>query len=70
MQLYVHKLDTFMERIALDKMFGNDIQKVYSCKATASNLYHYVLSSTSRVKFKILWTCGVVESVLCWELHN
>ena len=46
MQLYVHKLDTFMGRIALDKMFGNDKQIVYSGKTTASNLCHGVLPST------------------------
>ena len=40
------KNNTFVERIALDNMFGNDIQKVYSCKTTASNLCHYVLPST------------------------
>ena len=62
MQLYVHILDTFMERTTLAKMFGNDIQKVYSCKTTASNLCHYILPSTSRVKhwLKYLKYCGLV----------
>ena len=59
-----------MEKIALDKIFGDDIQKVYSCKTIASTLCHCVLPSSSRVKYwlKYLKYCGLVGCQNCFVL--
>ena len=47
MQLYAHKLATFMERIDLDKTFGNDIQKSTNVKPQlqifVTDFYHQLV---------------------------
>ena len=43
MQLNVHKLDTFMGRIALDKMFSNDIHVKPQLQNFVTEFYHQLV---------------------------